>query len=469
MHPTHLLPKHLSTAKPIVTVMLKAYKYRLIPNAEQREAFIKHIGACRFVYNLSLEQKIKVYETDKTSLSCYDLNKMLPNLKKENEWLKDVNAQSLQQTQKRLDSAFKRFFREKNGFPKFKSRKNPVQSFQVPQHYKVDFDNNRVKLPKIGWIKTKLSRSFEGILKTATISMTATGKFFISILVEDAKEIPEKEPFGYDSTIGIDVGIKDFVTMSNGTKIDNPKFLKSSLQRLKVLQRRVSRKKKGSKNRDKAKYQVALHHEKITNQRKDFLHKLTTKLVRENQAIAIETLNVSGMMKNHCLAQAIGDVSWSEFFRQLEYKCEWYGKTLLRIGQFEPSSKICNACGYHKHDMTLATRAWQCPRCDRYHDRDTNAAINIKKFALQAQNLIGVVAPSDRREEPAGDAHRSEINESGRIPRSSERGGCQQTTHGHSNLDIALESLLSEYGGVLHGGTCGADHQIKNNTPMETV
>ena len=375
----------------------------MYPDEEQGEMFLKHIGACRFVYNLSLEQKIKTYETDKTTLSCYDLNAMLPDLKKEFEWIKEVNAQSLQQANRNLDSAFTRFFREKKGFPKFKSRKNPVQSFGIPQNCKVDFDNNRVKLPKIGWITTKLSKVFEGTLKTATVSMTTTGKFFISILVEDGKETPEKESFGYDSTIGLDVGIKDFVTMSDGTKIDNPKFLRGSIGRLKVLQRRVSRKKKGSKNRDKAKYQVALQHEKITNQRKDFLHKLTTKLVRENQAIAIETLNVTGMMKNHCLAQAIGDVSWSEFFRQLEYKCEWYGKTLLRIGRFEPSSKICSVCGSIKHDLKLSDREWTCAGCGTLHDRDVNASINIKKFAIQAQNLIGVIAPSGRREEPVGD------------------------------------------------------------------
>ena len=262
--------------------------------------------------------------------------------------------------------------------------------------------------------QTKLSKTFEGILKTATVLMTATGKFFISILVEDGSETPKKELFGYDSTIGIDVGIKHFVTLSDGTKIDNPKFLKNSLQRLKVLQKRLSRKQKGSKNGDKAKYQVAKQHEKITNQRKDFLHKLTTKLVRENQAIAVETLNVAGMMKNHHLAQAIGDVSWSEFFRQLEYKCEWYGKTLLKIGQFEPSSKICNVCGSINHDLKLSDREWTCARCGTFHDRDTNAAINIKKFALQDQNLIGVVAPGGTGVEPAGDANISWIDESGR-------------------------------------------------------
>jgi len=403
MHPAQPLPKDLSNGKTDSNMMLKGFRYRMYPKKDQEEMFLKHIGACRFVYNLSLEQKIKAYETEKKTLTRFDLNNALPQLKSENEWLKEVNSQSLQQANKHLDSAFKKFFREKKGFPKFKSRKNPIQSFGIPQNYTVDFDNNQVKLPKIGWITTKLSKAFEGTLKTATVSMTTTGKFFISILVEDGRETPEKESFGYDSTIGLDVGIKDFVTMSDGTKIDNPKFLRGSIQRLKVLQRRVSRKKKGSKNRDKAKYQVALQHEKITNQRKDFLHKLTTKLVRENQAIAIETLNVTGMMKNHCLAQAIGDMSWSEFFRQLEYKCEWYGKTLLRIGRFEPSSKICSVCGSIKHDLKLSDREWTCAGCGTLHDRDVNASINIKKFAIQAQNLIGVIAPSGRREEPVGD------------------------------------------------------------------
>ena len=377
----------------------------MYPTDEQSEKIVQQFGACRFVYNWSLEQKIKAYQTDKTSLSCYDLNAMLPELKNKNEWLKEVVAQALQYSQKRLDSAFTRFFREKKGFPKFKSRKNPVQSFSIPQNYIVDFDNSQIRLPKMGWVKTKLSRSFEGISKNVTISMTTTGKFFISILVEDGNETPGKEPFGYDTTVGVDVGIKHFATMSNGIKVDNPKFQKSSLQRLKVLQQRVSRKKKGSENRNKARQKVALHHEKITNQRKDFLHKLTTKLVRENQAIAIENLNVCGMMKNHCLAQSISDVSWSEFFRQLEYKCEWHGKTLLRIGRFEPSSKICSVCGSIKHDLKLSDREWTCAGCGTRHDRDINAAINIKKFALQAQNLIGVVSPSGGREEPVGDAN----------------------------------------------------------------
>ena len=377
----------------------------MYPTDEQRAKFIQHIGACRFVYNNSLEQKINAYQTDKKTLTRFDLNNALPQLKSDNDWLKEVNSQSLQQSNIHLDNAFKNFFRERKGFPKFKSKKNPVQSFSVPQHYKVDFEKNMVKLPKIGWVETVLHRTFEGILKTATVSTTSTDKFFISIIVDDETPIHENESFGHETTIGLDVGIKDFVTMSDGTKVANPKFLRTSLQRLKVLQQRYSKTKKGSKNREKAKQRVAIQHENIANQRKDFLHKLTTKLVRENQAIAVETLNVCGMMKNHCLAQAIGDVSWSEFFRQLEYKCEWHGKTMIKIGRFDPSSKMCSVCGAINQNLKLSDREWTCEKCNSTHDRDINAAINIKKFALQAQNLIGVVAPGDTGEEPVGDAN----------------------------------------------------------------
>jgi len=370
--------------------MLQAYKYRMYPNRAQVASLMQHIHACRFVYNYSLEQKIRAYEQDGRKLSCYDLNNRLPALKEEHPWLKEVNSQSLQSANKNLDNAFTRFFREKKGFPKFKSKKNPVQSFQVPQHYRVDFERNRIKLPKLGEIKTVFHRTFAGKMKYATVSVTSTGKWFVSILVDDGKPEPEPAPFSLDTTLGIDVGLTDFATLSTGEKVENPRFLKKSLQRLKVLQRRVSRKKKGSKNRQKAIQRLARCHEKIANQRNDFLHKLSFRVVSENQAIAVESLNVAGMQKNHCLAQAIGDVSWSTFFTILEYKCRRYGKTLLKIGRFDPSSKICHGCGYINQDLKLSDREWTCPDCGTHHDRDINAAINIKKFALQEQNLVGV-------------------------------------------------------------------------------
>ncbi len=370
--------------------MLKAYKFRLYPNDEQKNTFHQHFGAVRFVYNWALEQKIKVYETEKRTLSRFDLNKMLPGLKNENEWLKTSNSQSLQSASIDLESAFTKFFRENKGFPRFKSRKNLIQSFHVPQHYVINFKNNTIKLPKIGLVKAVLHRHFEGTLKTATVSMNSVGQFYISILVDDKKEIPTKQPFVEQTTVGIDVGLKHFATLSDGTKINNPKHLYNSSQKLSVLQRRLSRKLKGSSNRNKARKVVAKQHLKTSNQRKDFLHKLTSKLIRENQAIAIETLNIKGMLKNHCLAKSISDVSWSEFFRQLEYKAEWYGKTVLKIGRFEPSTKICSVCGYYNHKMTLSVREWECPDCKAVHDRDINAALNIKAFALQKQNLLTV-------------------------------------------------------------------------------
>jgi putative transposase len=314
---------------------------------------------------LALDQKIKAYEQTGKSISRFDLNKMIPVLKTSNEWPGEVNSQSLQGMTKQVESAFTRFFRGTNGFPKFKSKKNPIQSFPVPQHYSVNFENNTIKLPKIGEIKAVLHRKFEGELKTATVSRTCKGHYYISILVEDGKELLVKQSFSESSTSGIDAGIKDFAVLSTGEKIENPTYLKSSFQRLKVLQKRLSRKQKGSKNRAKAKQRLAVLHDKITNQRNDFQNKLSFILVSENQAIALETLNVKGMVKNHHLAQAINDSVWSSFVTKLEYKAEWFGKTILKIGRFEPSSKLCNVCGYHNKELQLKDREWTCPDCKK--------------------------------------------------------------------------------------------------------
>jgi putative transposase len=369
--------------------MLKAYKYRIYPNKKQKEMIKVHFGACRFVYNWALEQKIKTYEQTKKSISRFDLQHILVHeVKPSNEWLKEANSQALLASLVNVESAFTKFFREKSGFPNFKSKKNPVQSYQMPQHYSVDFEKQIIKLPKIGEVKTVLHRRFEGKLKTATISRSSTGKYYISILVDNEKDIPNNQNFSESTTIGIDVGIKDFAVLSNGEKVENPKYLKNSLKRMKVLQKRVSRKVKGSKNRNKARQHLSKIHETISNQRNNFQHQLSFRLISENQAIALETLNVKGMVKNHCLAQSISDASWSSFVTKLEYKAEWLGKTILRIGRFEPSSKLCNVCGYHNSNLTLDVREWTCPVCKTKHDRDINAAINIKKFSLQDQNLI---------------------------------------------------------------------------------
>lgn len=369
--------------------MLKAYKYRIYPNKTQIEMITDHFGACRFVYNWALEQKIKTYQQSNKSISRFDLQKILVHqVKPANEWLKAVNSQALLSSLVHVESAFTKFFREKAGFPKFKSKKDKNQSFQLPQHYTVDFDSSVVTLPKIGIVKAVIHRTFEGEMKTATVSRSSTGKYFISVLVDDGKELPTKSQVAEKTTIGVDVGIKDFAVLSNGEKVANPKYLKNSLKRLKVLSRRLSRKVKGSKNRNKARQHLSKIHETITNQRNNFQHQLSFRLIRENQAIALETLNVKGMVKNHCLAQAISDAAWSSFVTKIEYKAEWAGKIVLRIGRFAPSSKLCNVCGYHNSNLTLDIREWICPDCKTKHDRDINAAINIKKFALLDQNLI---------------------------------------------------------------------------------
>ena len=368
--------------------MLRAYKYRMYPNKDQIKKIWRHIGTCRFLYNLSLEEKMRVYQAENRSLTMFDLNNRIPELKKQYEWMSETNSQSLQAVNRNVETAFKNFFRKKADFPKFKSKKNPVQSFQIPQHYEVNLTENRVKLPKLGIVKTVISRKYTGTLKTATVSATSTGKYFISVLVDDGLNEPEPAPFDSSNTVGIDVGLTSFLVTSDGLKEDNPRYLKNSLARLKHLQRSVARKVKGSNNRRKAVQKVAILHERISNQRSDFLHKHSYKLVSENQAIAVETLNVSSMLKNHCLARSISDVGWSELFRQLEYKCTQYGKTLLKIGQFEPSSKLCSVCGSINRDLTLHDREWTCPECSTRHDRDINAAINIKKMALQDQNLL---------------------------------------------------------------------------------
>lgn len=371
----------------------------MYPNKEQAIMFLKHFGACRYIYNWGLEYKIHTYKEESKSISRFALNKEITELKQSELWLKEINTQSLQGATLNLDNAFTRFFREKKGFPKFKSKKNPVQSFNVPQGYKVDFEDNKVYLPKIGWVKTRLHRCFEGKQQTAVVSMTNTGKYYISILIDDGKPVPDKQAFNENNTTGIDLGITHFLTDSNGLKVQNPRHLKQNLKKLKREQCKLSRKKKGSRNRDKQRLKVSCIHEKIRNIREDFQHKWSVKLIRENQAICLETLNVKGMLKNHHLAQHISDAGWYSFLEKLKYKTEWYGKTIIQIGQFEPSSKLCSNCRYHNADLKLKHRMWICPECGSAHDRDINAAINIKDFALDNQDLIstpgtgGIKAP----------------------------------------------------------------------------
>jgi len=364
--------------------MIKSYKYRVYPTEEQKILMSKMFGCSRFVYNWGLDKKIKAYETDKTKLTCIDLANQLPALKELNVWLKETSAQSLQMSLRNLDNAFTAFFKKNSQFPKFKSKHSNRQSCQFPQSVKIDFEKDVIVFPKIGETKTIFDRQFDGKIKTVTLRKTSTDKYFASVLVDDGLQLPPKLPITEDSTLGIDVGIKYFATLSTGEKIENPKFLRKSEVRLGVLQRKMCKKQKTSINRKEARIKVAIQHERIANQRSDFLHKLTHNLVCENQAtmLVCEDLNVDGMLKNHCLAKSISDVSWSTFFSFVSYKCDWYGKTFTRIGRFDPSSKICHVCGQINHNLQLKDREWTCSSCQTHHDRDLNAAINIAKFGF---------------------------------------------------------------------------------------
>ena len=374
--------------------MLNAYKYRLHPTREQSEFFNKSFGCVRFIYNWGLQKRIEAYMKDKGRISYVQLCSMLTDLKKEEQysWLRDVSTECLQQALRNLDAAFTRFFREKKGFPRFKSKSRSRQSCKAILSVHVGQERRRIKLPKIGWVKYGNNRKFEGDVRSVTVSVTPSGKYHVSVLVDDGKEIPEKLPVTFDTTIGIDMGIKDFAVCSNGDTYENPRHLIKAEQRLRTLQRRLSRKKKGSNRRNRAIMILARQHEKVANRRQDYLHKISTKIVRENQAIVVEDLNIKGMMRNHRLSKAIGACGWSTFFNMLEYKCERQGKTFIRIGRFDPSSKMCS-CGHVYKGLKLSEREWVCPSCGSVNDRDLLAACNIKRFGLQEQNLLFVNKP----------------------------------------------------------------------------
>lgn len=380
--------------------MLRAYKYRIYPTEEQKVLLAKTFGCCRFVYNWALNLKIEVYKQEKKSIGNVELtNRMRSELKTEHEWLGEVNSQALQSALRNLDTAYKNFFRDTHavGFPKFKSRKQK-QSFQCPQHCSVDFGKGTISIPKAKDIPVVLHRRFKGTVKTVTISMTPSGRYFASVLVDTSmQEMKPSEP-KRDTTVGIDLGIKSLAVCSDGRTFDNPKNLQRSLDRLKLLQKRLSRKQKGSANRNKARIRVARLQEHIANSRKDSLHKITHALTHDSQVrtICMEDLNVKGMQRNHHLAQAVGDASFGMFLTLLEYKCSWYGVNLIEIDRFAPSSKTCGKCGHVYKGLNLSERSWTCPECGTHHDRDFNAACNIKEFGLKAlPTERGKVKPVD--------------------------------------------------------------------------
>lgn len=362
--------------------MLKAYKYRIYPNKTQQGLIDFNLSVCRLVYNLALDTKIQVWQASKINLSAYDLHKQLTELKGAYPWMHKADITALQASITNMDAAFKGFFNG-NGFPKFKRRKGE-QAYQCRRVGRINWLKSTLSIPKIKDIPISLSREFKGQVRMITIRKTLTGKYYASILVKNEQIIPSKEAIHSDKAMGIDAGIKSFAVCSNGLFFEPNRFLKNSLKRLQCLQRRASRKKKGSNNRQKANKCVAILHERITNQRVDYCHKVTTGLIRDNQTdtFVIEDLNVAGMMSNRKLSQAISDVGFGEFRRQMQYKCDWYGKNLIVIDRFAPTSKRCSDCGEINQELTLADREWTCA-CGSHHDRDLNAAKNIKRFGLQ--------------------------------------------------------------------------------------
>ena len=362
--------------------MLKAYKYRIYPNEEQINYLQKTFGCTRFIYNQMLADRIKSYEENK-DLDIKIIKYPTPaQYKKEYEWLKEVDSLALANAQMNLDKAYKNFFRDKSvGFPKFKSKKDNHKSYTTNnQNGTIYIENNRIKIPKLkSMIKIKQHREFVGLIKSCTISQNPSGKYYISMLVNTENiQLPK-----LDTKVGIDLGIKEFAITSDGEMFSNPKWLKKSEKRLRKLQKDLSRKQKGSNNRRKDRLKVAKLHEKISNQRKDYLHKISHYIISENQVIVIEDLKVSNMIKNHKLAKSIADVSWSEFRRQLEYKSEWYGRELIIAPSNYASSQLCSNCG-NKSSQTkdLSCRTYICPVCGMEMDRDINASKNLLNLAM---------------------------------------------------------------------------------------
>ena len=364
--------------------MLKGYKYRLYPNKEQEVQLQKTFGCCRFVYNQTLAYRKEKYDKEKESMNKTSCNNYCNQvLKKEYEWLKEVDKFALTNAIYNMDSAYQKFFKEHAGYPKFKSKKNHKKSYTTNftnGNIEVDFENNKIKLPKLKWVKAKLHREFVGQIKSATISQVPSGKYYVSILVE-TEHIPMEST---GCIVGIDLGIKDLLITSDGKKYDNQKLIKKYEDKLAKEQRKLAHKQKGSSNWNKQRIKVAKIHEKISNTRKDYLHKISHELVNENQVIVSEDLAVKNMVKNHNLAKSISDCGWYELTRQLDYKSDWNNRNYIKIGRFTKSSQPCSVCGYiNTETKDLSVREWTCPQCGTVHDRDVNASINILNEGLR--------------------------------------------------------------------------------------